>query len=94
MKSDEKVFGSPKKYHVWSDNDLAEGDIITIVNKDCKEEFDCVTGEFCENLLYCYISDISILDTDYSSYNPKNSIDGGEYAFATATVLKIHEKTY
>ena len=94
MKNDEKVFGSLKKYHVWSDHELTEGDTIKIVNKDCEEEFDCVTGEFCENILYCYISDISILDTDYSSYNHEKSKNGGEYAFATATVLKIYEKTY
>lgn len=81
-------------YHVWTDEEVKEGDTVTIVNSNCEFEYDNAVGRFENNLLYCFICDLEIIDVDLTDYIPDKSNNGGAYAFADCKVLKVYEKSY
>lgn len=96
MKFDETIFGNMDEYPVWSDEeDLKEGDHVTLVNANCEFTYDNINAAFTqEELLYCYICELEILDTDLSEYKVEKSNNGGCYAFAECRVKKVLSKTY
>ena len=91
-----EVFGDFRtKFVLESDMPiLNKGDEVTLVNQNCKFEFDSITGTFNKNLYYYYIVDLELIETDYSEYDPLKSNNGGCYAYATCKVVKVHEKSY
>ena len=87
--------GIGKKYVLTTDEEEVNvGDTVTLVNSNCEFEFDNVTGNFANNLLYYFIVDLKILESDLSDYEVSKSNNGGKYAFAEAEVLKVHLKDY
>lgn len=96
LRFETELFGDMEKHQVWTDEEtLNEGQEIQLVNSNCEFNFDNVTGQFeNEDLMYCFICDLEIIDTYLDEYIPDKSNNGGCYAFATAKVLKIYEKTY
>ena len=96
MRFETELFGDLKQYEVWSDTeDLKPEDTVMLVNSNCEFIYDNITGTF-ENhdLMYCYICELEIINTDLSGYEPSKSNNGGAYAFAECRVVKVLEKTY
>ena len=96
MRFETELFGDLKEYHVWSDTpELNPEDHVTIVNSNCEFTYDNITGTF-ENhdLMYCYICELEIIETDLSQYEVSKSNNGGAYAFAECKVTRVLEKTY
>lgn len=98
MRFDETLFGPLEKHQVWTDEEtLNPGDTVYLVNTNCEFPYDNVTGNFekhSHDLMYCFICDLKITETDLTGYEPEKSNNGGCYAFATAEVLEVYEKTY
>ena len=99
MRFEKELFGNLQEYPVWSDEgNLQEGDHVTVVNTLCEFEFDNITGTFHSHgghdLMYCYVCDLELIETDLSGYVPSKSRNGGGYAFAECRVKRIIEKTY
>ena len=96
MRHEEEIFGNLKEYHVWSDeSDLKPDQTVYLVNKNCEFPYDNITGTFTQNdLMYCYICELEIIETDLTEYLPEKSNNGGSYAFAECRVNKIIEKSY
>lgn len=91
----EEIFGDLSRKIVWTDSsELKKGDIITIVNNNCEFEFDVVKNRFEENLLYAYIVNLNLLNTDLKEYEPSKSNNGGAYAFAECKIKKVIERSY
>lgn len=89
------IFGILTKRMITTDaENLEPGDEITLLNSNCEFEFDNVFGIFEKNLLYYYIADLEIVDTDLSEYRVEKSNNGGAYAYATCKVVKVYEKSY
>lgn len=99
MRFETELFGDLKEHPVWSNEEnLQVGDHISLVNSSCEFEYDNITGTFHSHggyeLMYCYICELELLETDLSEYIPSKSNNGGAYAFAECRVKKILEKTY
>ena len=91
----ENIFGDLSRKTIWTDDPILMTDeIITITNSNCEFEFDAVKGAFVNDLMYAYIVELELLETDLSTYVPEKSNNGGYYAFAECKVKKIIEKGY
>lgn len=91
----ENIFGDLSRKTIWTDDPILMTDeIITITNSNCEFEFDAVKGAFVNDLMYAYIVELELLETDLSNYVPDKSNNGGCYAFAECKVKKIIEKGY
>ena len=88
------IFGELNNYECWTDDVINVGDIVTITNFNCEFEYDNKYGTFANDLQYCYVCDLELLNEDLSSYEVDKSNNGGAYAYAKCRVLKVHEKTY
>ncbi len=96
MRFETELFGDLNEYSVWSDEeDLKPGDNVVLVNSNCEFTYDNINACF-ENhdLMYCYICELELIETDLSDYVPERSANGGAYAFAECRVKKVLEKTY
>ncbi|WP_405286405.1 hypothetical protein [Methanobrevibacter sp.] len=98
MRHEEEIFGNLKEYKVWSDeSDLKENDTVMLVNSNCEFQYDNIKGCFekhSKDLMYCYVCELELIETDLSDYVPERSTNGGAYAFAECKVVKIIEKSY
>lgn len=91
----ETVFGDLSRKTIWTDDPVIMTDeIVTIVNSNCEFEFDAVKGAFVNDLMYAFIVELELLETDLSEYVPEKSNNGGKYAFAECKVKKIIERGY
>lgn len=89
------IFGNLHKTIISTDAEAVRvGDEITLVNSNCEFEFDNVFGVFSNDLYFKYIVDLEIVNVDYSEFVPDKSNNGGCYAYATAKVTKVYEKSY
>ena len=89
----ENIFGDLSRKTIWTDDPILMTDeIITITNSNCEFEFDAVKGAFVNDLMYAYIVELELLETDLSTYVPEKSNNGGYYAFAECKVKKIIER--
>ena len=97
MRHEEQIFGSMKDYVLATDIDpktIKAGDEVTLVNSNCEFEYDNITGDFQKDLMYYIICDLEFIESDLSQYKVEKSNNGGQYAFATATITKIKEINY
>ena len=97
MRYEKELFGEMQDYHVWTDTDPNEvnvGDLVTLVNQNCEFSFDNIKGSFEEDLLYCLVCDLELLEYDLTEYEVGKSNNGGAYAYAGAKILKIKEIAY
>ena len=91
----ETIFGDLSRKTIWTDDPILMTDeIVTIVNSNCEFEYDAVKAAFVNDLMYAYIVELELLETDLSNYVPEKSNNGGCYAFAECKVKKIIEKGY
>ena len=91
----EDVFGNLKGYHITTDAETVRvGDTVTLVNNNCEFEFDNIFGVFNTDLYFVYIADLELVGVDYSEFVPDKSNNDGCYAYATAKVVKVYEKSY
>lgn len=90
-----EYFGELDGYILSTDaEDVKEGDIVTLVNSNCEFEFDNYYGCFEKNILYYYIVDLELVETDLTNFIVEKSNNGGNYGFAKCKVLKVYEKNY
>lgn len=97
MRHEQQIFGDMNDYQLWTDvepGDVKVGDEVTLVNSNCEFTFDNVKGVFENNLLYCIVCDLDFKESDLTEYQVEKSNNGGQYAFATATITKIKEINY
>lgn len=91
----ENIFGDLDRKIIRSDSPTLEiGDEITITNANCELEFDSIDGTFEKDLIYAYIVELELIETDLSNFEPTKSNDSGSCAFAKCKVCKIIKESY
>lgn len=97
MRYEKEIFGDMNNYVLATDTDPQEvkvGDEVHLVNTNVEFEYDNITGNFQQNLMYYIICDLEFVESDLSEYEPSKSNNGGCYAYATAIIKKIKNIEY